>query len=181
MGRFLISALLVLSAAQSLLAQNKTVEDFFTVSKDEGGLVLIFGSAQKGQSLLVRDALEKKLDAIFWGFDLPLVRQFRVSKPGTYQIYLPKGDGQPLEYVSVRVLEGSLTYLQINPADPKLGAGVAVEGWTGPPPAFATDLVKELRAIDAEQALVPVSISPSDNVLYLSTDPPWPLPPKPKP
>ncbi len=178
--RLLIAALLSVCVPGTLFAQDESYEAYFTVAKGESGLVLILSGTAKGQSLFVRDALDKKLDVVEWDFDLPLMRQFRVSKPGMYQIHLPRIDGQPIEYVSVTVLEGSLTYLQVAPINSKFRPGVSVEGWIGSPTDFAADLFEKLKATDAaDEVLVPVSISPSDNVLYLSTEPPWKPPPKP--
>jgi hypothetical protein len=148
------------------------LEEWSRVKQDEAGLVLSVRSDKLG-FVFVGDTKGSTFEARPWRSDAKYIRQFRV-KPGNYTILINRVPGtDPVNSVTVFAKPGQLTYVDVEGSLNGAAVGARV-GRVNP------DLAATLQA--ASQAGVPFQptyIEPVGNVIQVSTEPPWPVPPPP--
>jgi hypothetical protein len=148
------------------------------VQPHESGLVLIIDKIPV-KSVTLSDANRTVLNTTNWPLSLPFIRQYRLVEPGTYQLV---GLREPISSISVNAKAGSLTYVRLAPYFESANiVGTQIIGWVG----LATSEAKELLAEAFKQGGADVLTTPHLDVpakmLYVSTEPPWPIPPPPPP
>lgn len=153
------------------------LDEWTKLPPDQSGLVLVIDAPLS--SVTISGGDKKVISTTKWNPKSPFIRQFRV-KPGYYTLNL-RG---PIANLGVVLEPGRLIYVQLAPYKGDGGdTGVVATVSAGGHPEFK-QIGEILEKADQGWRISGVFatdfISPANNVLLVSTEPPWPIPPPPK-
>jgi hypothetical protein len=156
--------------------QADVLAQWVNVPPSDGGLVIIIDAKILG--IEISDPEGVKFDARKWQPGIPYIKQFRVT-PGRYQLRL----SEPFVSVDVVTKPGSLTYVQFSPYFRGRVRGGRITSWIDntAPAQVAQFLLGASKEVGLAEALTTTHIAPAGNILYVSTEPPWSIPPPPPP
>lgn len=179
MRAVLSGLILIVFAVAASSAAAEDPSDWFNVPSEQSGLVIVINGDLKGSKVILTSASDKYVDAVGWDLELPFVKQYRVA-PGEYKILLPD---PVINSVSVIAKQGSLSVLEITPLQTSGNkTGIQISGYsTETAKELLSNLIEQLYKVNYSQVIAPLAISPEANIIRVNTEPPWPIPPPPKP
>jgi hypothetical protein len=165
-----IAPVLLLSIIVSMA--DERLNPWLSVPEAQGGLVFI--AHFPVQSFFITDEKKSFVDSVKWNGKSTFIHQIRL-KPGDYSIRLDAG---PLTALRVRVGAGLLTYLTFGQIKDLPGTYVAVSDKGN---SNVSDFLEIASAEGIRDVFAATYVEPIGNVLVLSTEPVWPIPPQPTP
>jgi hypothetical protein len=159
------------------MAQNSKLMEWRAVPPREAGIVLIV-DFPVARATISNDK-DEVLSSKQWNPKLPLIWQLRVS-PDVYQIHFNSG---PIWSIGVVAKQpGALTYVRLARYEGKNGeVGLTAAVFRGEFPDRLSNSLEFADKIGIPDAFSTATIGAGNRILFVSTEPPWKIPPPPPP
>ena len=179
--RIAFAAVLCVMISPALAQEDaiRSAKEWFAVPSDMAAITFFIKHDMPEVLFKISDDTEKPLDLVKWPFSQPFIRQYRLP-PGDYQLHFLERQSNPS---AITLTAGENRFVQLGADLPNAhNAGIVMYAYASAdaPIQQTFDVIQALYSEGVGELVEPVTLEPKGKVLYVNTEPPWPVPPPPK-